>query len=413
MKYGLITFKKSRNIGDDIQSYAAIKFLPKVDYYIEREQINEFVSKNDEPVTIIFNGWFNHDKYSFPPSPFINPLFISAHFTDGLTDEKPIYFTDYFLKYLKNYEPIGLRDSLTKSYLDDANIQNYFSGCLTLTIQPFEDIKPKNRICVVDIDEELVEMLQENSNMEICKKTHTLSKEHETLSWEERMNKVEDLLKFYQASKLVVTSRLHCALPCLALGIPVILIYDGENKDVKNRLGEYAQLLNCVSKEEAFETLKNYIKKIPSNPVLYQKYRNQLIEKVETFIASSKEKVLANENAEHYQKYFVDQKHQLMEIIQIEKKHLNELAELRYTLLKQHEHEIEKLKMIIEGLKAERNFALEQTKILYNNFDSLSSKYYKIQQIKKRHPICYKIFKAMIKVFRKIKTIGRKLLKRG
>ena len=48
MKYGLIVFKETENIGDDIQSYAAIKYLPQVDYYIEREKLDEFVPENEE-----------------------------------------------------------------------------------------------------------------------------------------------------------------------------------------------------------------------------------------------------------------------------------------------------------------------------------------------------------------------------
>ena len=37
MKYGLVVFKETTNLGDDIQSYSIKKMLPQVDYYIERE----------------------------------------------------------------------------------------------------------------------------------------------------------------------------------------------------------------------------------------------------------------------------------------------------------------------------------------------------------------------------------------
>ena len=50
MKYGLIVFRETENIGDDIQSYAALKFLPKVDYYVEREHMDTFVPNNKEYV---------------------------------------------------------------------------------------------------------------------------------------------------------------------------------------------------------------------------------------------------------------------------------------------------------------------------------------------------------------------------
>ena len=37
MKYGLLYYKDTVNIGDDIQTYAARRFLPHIDYYIDRE----------------------------------------------------------------------------------------------------------------------------------------------------------------------------------------------------------------------------------------------------------------------------------------------------------------------------------------------------------------------------------------
>lgn len=80
MKYGVIVYRNTRNIGDDIQSYAASKLLPQVDYYIEREQLDTFRPKEDEPVNAIMNGWFMYNKLAWPVSPCINPLYISMHF---------------------------------------------------------------------------------------------------------------------------------------------------------------------------------------------------------------------------------------------------------------------------------------------------------------------------------------------
>jgi hypothetical protein len=41
---------------------------------------------------------------------------------------------------------------------------------------------------------------------------------------EEKFAMAEDLLNQYAKAKLVITSRIHCALPCLAMGTPVIFI---------------------------------------------------------------------------------------------------------------------------------------------------------------------------------------------
>ena len=53
MKFGVVIHKPTMNLGDDIQTYAAAKLLPHVDYQIDREYISDFKSENDEPVAVI------------------------------------------------------------------------------------------------------------------------------------------------------------------------------------------------------------------------------------------------------------------------------------------------------------------------------------------------------------------------
>src|SRR5690606_29754020 len=40
----------------------------------------------------------------------------------------------------------------------------------------------------------------------------------------QKFQMAEDLLNKYARAKMVITSRIHCALPCLALGTPVIFV---------------------------------------------------------------------------------------------------------------------------------------------------------------------------------------------
>lgn len=58
MKYGVVVYHDTNNIGDDIQSYAAAQLLPQVDYYIEREHLDVFRPNEEGPVNVIMNGWF-------------------------------------------------------------------------------------------------------------------------------------------------------------------------------------------------------------------------------------------------------------------------------------------------------------------------------------------------------------------
>lgn len=53
------------NIGEEIQSVAAKRFLPSVDYYIVKEQLGKFCSK--EKTKLIMNAWYMERTENFPP----------------------------------------------------------------------------------------------------------------------------------------------------------------------------------------------------------------------------------------------------------------------------------------------------------------------------------------------------------
>ena len=227
MKYGLMYYKNTDNIGDDIQTYAAMKFLPHIDYYIDRENLSCFVPDKKEYVSLIMNGWFIHNKLAWPPSPYINPLLISMHFkTLKDTDVGDMYLKGLGREFLQKFGPVGTRDDETAKRLEKNKIETYFSGCMTLTIEKFSNIKNKNKIYLVDVSDEVIKKVKESTRSEFEILTHSLDqKETEKKTINERMKEVEKLLKKYQEAKLVITTRLHAALPCVALGTPVIVLH--------------------------------------------------------------------------------------------------------------------------------------------------------------------------------------------
>lgn len=82
MKYGVLIHKSTKNIGDDIQSYASSLFLPSIDYLVDRDTIDTFKSNNNEPVALIMSAWWSWKKWNWPPSACIIPKLISMHFMD-------------------------------------------------------------------------------------------------------------------------------------------------------------------------------------------------------------------------------------------------------------------------------------------------------------------------------------------
>lgn len=287
MKYGLILYKETDNLGDDIQSYAAMQFLPRVDYVIDREALDEFVPDKKEYVATIMNGWYLHKKTHFPFTPYIHPLLISMHFTENdLITKRGYEFLDGYTKdFLKPYGKIGCRDLVTEEVLKEKGYDTYFSGCMTLTLDQIGKKKVDNYICVIDMKEEIVEKIHTLfPEYEIKIMSHWLKPEESaSMTLEKRIDRVKEYLTIYQNAKLIITDRLHCALPALALETPVALIYYDYNAD---RLSTFKDYVTYYSEGEFMELSREELLKL-KNPTYYKKIRKSLKETVSNFIKES------------------------------------------------------------------------------------------------------------------------------
>ena len=254
-KYGVI-WAPTQNIGDDIQTLAAINFLNKKgidDFsFINRESLNNY---DGEPINAIMNGWFLHASKRFPPSSKINPIFLSFHVQKDCLDlvkkHKP---------YFKKHEPIGCRDQATVDLFIKHGIDAYFSGCLTLFFDPINNNDGKkylvdinsscNYIPNIDIDLELFD------GFEIVKHDAFLNNQKYDIA--DRLDLAKDFLNKYSTADLVVTSRLHCALPCRSLNTDCIFIHKRYHTD--RRFSGLHSVLNGDT--------KNHINKKPQKDSL-------------------------------------------------------------------------------------------------------------------------------------------------
>ena len=285
MKYGLLYYKDTDNIGDDIQTYAQKRFLPRIDYLIDRESLGMFIPNKKEMVSVIMNAWYMHNEIAWPPSPYINPLPISMHFScnDRLKGGAS-YLDGLGREYLKSIAPIGCRDKETLKRLQKRKIDSYFSGCMTLTIKPFDGLNRKDYICLVDVDEDVFNKVNSVTKKKIFKITHDLvPSKNNKLDIDTRMQNVEKLLKKYQQASLVITSRLHVMLPCLALGTPVILVHPDYYE--RDRLDTFLKYVTHFSKSEFLDSnVKKYIESPNKNSNGYIKIANELEKKCNNFI---------------------------------------------------------------------------------------------------------------------------------
>lgn len=385
MKYALMYYKNTDNIGDDIQTYVAKRFLPHIDYYIDREALNCFVPKEKEYVSMIMNGWYIHNKCAWPPSPYINPLLISMHFMSiDATDVGDKYLKGLGGDYLKEYEPIGARDIETKKRLETSGIQAYFSGCMTLTLEKFENIEKSNKIYLVDAEESVIEKVKkENTEFEIEILTHWLEPEEiSKKSIDERMQDVENLLKKYQSAHLVITNRLHVALPCIALGTPVILVHP-EYFD-EDRLGTFLKYMDNYTDVEFINMdIKEILKNPKANNEEYKKIRDPLIEKCKQFIkkceTSNMDTSSLPDVREYYESY-VSKIEWYKDLYECERQSLEKIENKRVDEYRKRKKEIENLISEIENLKHSKDVICEKNLKLQEENSKLQEKNNKLQE---------------------------------
>lgn len=251
MKYGLIYFRNTGNIGDDILSYAGKQFYPHIDYYIDRESLDVFTPNEREYVATIMNGWYLHCSYTFQPSPYLLPLFIGTHFSrDQMVQNDWSYIDASVARYLNQHGPVGCRDKHTAHILAEKQVSACFSGCLTLTLPRFSGVAPNGQTVLVDVPGEVSAYVRQLlASNDIIEKTHRLTREEMGWEWPGREERLVEYLKLYQGAALVITTRLHCALPCLALGAPVVFVAS-YNEDYQRRIESFAEYLPHYSAED-------------------------------------------------------------------------------------------------------------------------------------------------------------------
>ena len=244
MRNGIVYYPKSNNRGDDIQSYAA-SILTEGAELCDREKLNLI----EIPTKLLCNGWFMENGANWPPNPKVNPLFLSFHIS---TKSQKELTSPSSIAYFKKHQPIGCRDTHTLTLLQKHNVTCFLSGCLTLTLPRYTGQRGDN-ILFVDVMRTnytssyrkaiVSRMIPERFKEKIEFITH-FSKEMKSQTSDERMNEAKLLLNRYKKAKLVFTSLIHCALPCVAMGTPVVFVDAGFNNNVakRNRFGGVTDL---------------------------------------------------------------------------------------------------------------------------------------------------------------------------
>lgn len=322
MEYGVLDYKCVNgrfNIGDYVQSLAALNQIPSCTRYINREELNSYTGPK---IKIILNGWFMHQPLNWPPSSNILPLFVSFHINRPFIKTM---LTQRGVEYLKRHEPIGCRDHYTAEILNDRNISAYYTGCLTTTLPPRNNTESScPNVLFVDalhavarfqdyfsmpirsiashllsgnilrsinkekVKRRLINSLEDNFGTKVTCLENSIACGN--LSTSDKFDAAKHYLERLSHASLVVTSRIHCALPCLAMNVPVVFVKYGQTSESNvqrfrgvidhmnvldidgdcNKRGIYPQLVSIE------DVMRNQIKSNPMTHIPLAKKLNQL-----------------------------------------------------------------------------------------------------------------------------------------
>lgn len=303
------------------------------------------------------NGWYMWQPKHFPPSECINPLFVSIHINPKCANE---FFHPKTIDYLKKYEPIGARDKGTQALLEQHGIKSYYSSCLTLTLglkyktniksgktifvdpyifrkeapsqialsflkacwhlikHPIKAHRLARRVnynitrlgnyskwldrhlWMASFYEIYSKVFDDNLLFNADYVTHIVN--NVGVSEEQKMEQARELIRRYAGAKLVVTSRIHAALPCLGLETPVIFIPSSGLNATRGNAGRFdgiEKMFNVIRWKDCrlvIESPQIMVGKGKitnaiqvSNPSVYKEYRDLLVERTMEFCSTNRD----------------------------------------------------------------------------------------------------------------------------
>ncbi|CAI0796647.1 Polysaccharide pyruvyl transferase [Serratia grimesii] len=322
--YGFLTYESDLyrkrgwiNLGDYVQTIAAKQFLPVSGIPIARDNMSNY---HGEQVKMIMNAWYMDCPENFPPSKNIEPFYTSIHINSVVSDK---IFSAEAISHLKLFSPIGCRDYYTVNLLAKYDIPAYYSGCMTLTLgESYKRNHCTDDIYFVDVMYDALtlpelarqplrlakrilngrvfefnhkmKVMQQYFDKDLLSKAKFMTQMVPYVSFGDGLKMAHDFLLKLSSAKLVVTSRIHTALPCLAMGTPVIFINGGFKNKLDNcRFDGLLEFFNridvddkgCGAANFMFSGERINLNTIISNNDKHLKYASSLIRSCKKFIA--------------------------------------------------------------------------------------------------------------------------------
>jgi lipopolysaccharide biosynthesis glycosyltransferase len=279
------------NRGDEMQGLGGLQFLPRLDAFVERDRLDvvsvigssNFSSSSqavtpstpprpaETPTTVFLNAWYGTPDMVWPPPGKLEPIFVAMHLNNQKVKDKFAESTDY----LSKHWPIGARDTSTESFFKSVGVHSLFSACMTMTLRPSVSrerqqlSRTEDDILIVDVTDRGLEILPKHVRMAARSLTAKITDKEIVDDQLGRYILAHEMKSSLQKAKLVVTQRLHIALPAASMGTPVILILDdalpgGGGANGNSRFSGLQAAVHTInihseaSKRDASKQLKNF-----------------------------------------------------------------------------------------------------------------------------------------------------------
>ncbi len=215
---------KTENLGDHIQILAAEQLLMRAGVHIGQR-----IDRDDEiasapqvagdggKIGILLNGWYKTNPREWPPSPRLEPIYLGFHVRPF---QSPSLIAPPAVEHYRAHQPIGCRDEYTHALLSSLGVDCFVSNCLSLLFpRRIPDLQRQTEVFVVSRDDRLLELIPPDLGPVAFVSHYSGSSD-----FEGNLLRAAELLATYRdRARLIVTTLLHCALPAIAMGIPVVV----------------------------------------------------------------------------------------------------------------------------------------------------------------------------------------------
>ncbi|PYN93762.1 MAG: hypothetical protein DMD89_23775 [Candidatus Rokuibacteriota bacterium] len=218
------------NLGDHIQTLALLQHVRPA-LLVPRDHLTPHPD-----LVLLANGWLSNGRLP-EPTAFRDVKYVGVHLALERRNRLDAQTVGRF-------GTVGCRDLATRDYLAGHDIPAVLTGCATSTFPPYDGTR-EGVFCVEvsdDVKETALRLFKDPVFL-----THDLDphyrwryypEEIDATVVREQFKRAYDHLDKYMRAELVITSRVHAALPAAAFGTPVL--YTGVAEDFDDRVGVLA-----------------------------------------------------------------------------------------------------------------------------------------------------------------------------